>query len=129
MGMTIDTSDWPLVRYVYDGPLAPREIEEYMRAQRALIERRESFATVVDLSQGRVPPASQRAAQAKFEKENHDAIARYCVGAGFCVPSSLMRGALTAISWIHKWPHPYKYCATLAEAEAYARARLRASGL
>jgi hypothetical protein len=129
MGMKVDCSRWPLVVYTYDGPFASQdEIDACLKAQEAVLQRGAKFAVVVNM-QGEAPPADQRALQARWEKHNHELLKQRVVGVGFAAPSLLMRGAITAMSWIHPWPHPCEVFASYREAEAYARGKLAEASL
>jgi len=121
MAMRIDRSGFPLIHYVYDGPLTPAELATYFAEQQALIEEGKRYAVVCDMSRGAVPPPAQRAAQAQWEKEHSGALQALCLGVVFVVPNPLIRGAVTAFSWMRSSPYEYKFCSTRAEAEGVAK--------
>jgi hypothetical protein len=121
MAMRIDQSGFPLVTYVYDGPLTPAELEAYFAEQQALVDRGKRYAVVCDMSEGAVPPPAQRAAQAQWEKANYGALQAICLGVAFVVPNPLIRGAVTAFSWLRSSPYEHKFCSTMAEAMSVAK--------
>jgi len=129
MGMLVDMSAWPVVYYVYDGPLSAAELKAYLAKQEQLIGRNKKYVVVADFSSGEVPPPAQRAAQADFDKRHADVTAKLCLGVAFVVPGALMRGAITAYTWIVGSVYPMKICATRAEAQAYVNEKLSAAGL
>ena len=71
--------------------------------------------------------AKNRAANVAFLKGCSLTMSKLLVGCGLALKNPLLRGAATAMTWM--FPFPIKYVATIADAEAYARARLAAAGL
>jgi hypothetical protein len=59
--------------------------------------------------------AKQRAFLAKWVGENADKNHVFCRGVAFVTSSSLVRGIITAVSWMHTHPYPSK---TFSEREA-----------
>jgi hypothetical protein len=121
MAMRIDQSGFPLITYMYDGPLSPAELAAYFSEQQALIDQGKRYAVVCDMSRGAVPPPAQRAAQAHWEKQNTEALRAMCLGVAFVVPNPIIRGAVIAFSWMRSPPYEHRFCSTLPEAVGVAR--------
>ena len=125
----VDDSRWPLVFAKVQGTLNDEETKAWFAAQGRSLERGERFATVVDCTELEQWTAKHRAANVAFLKGCGPTMGKLLVGCGLAMRNPVIRGAATAMSWISPFPHPIKYVATVAEAEAYARAQLAAAGI
>lgn len=85
--------------------------------------------TIVDLSEAERAPAIQRKMQSDWIAEHAALLARVSLGTAFVVPSALIRGALTAIFWVHPPPHPHTVLGAFDEALDWALARLDEAGI
>lgn len=120
----VDESQWPMVVFRFRGEPTDEDFEAYLRAMESLYERGERFAILFD-ARGTVQlSAKHRRRQAQWLKDNAERIRRFNVGSAFVIDSAFVRGLLTAIFWIQPMPSPHTVTETLAEAEAWCRARL-----
>jgi hypothetical protein len=82
------------------------------------------IAWVVDCSHVISASATVRRLQTEHLKRIEYFAARWDVGNAFVVPSSLLRGYMTAIFWFSPPPYRYQTFASLAPAFAWTEARL-----
>lgn len=86
-----------------------------------LLARRETFATVQDLSGASPLDPKRRKRFAQFLAERAEVIKHYLVCNAIVVDSALTRGFVTAILWVTPSPVPYKVFATRADAIAWCK--------
>lgn len=121
----VDDSRRPLYRLTYprqpsdDEVLARNaEIHEWYKA----LDHR--IAWVVDCSHVIYASATVRRLQSEHLRRIEYFAARWDVGNAFVVPSSLLRGYMTAIFWFSPPPYQYQSFASLAPALLWAERRL-----
>lgn len=118
-----DHSRWPLVVVTHHGAPTDEEFEIYLgklkdNLDRAVREKKKT-ALIFDATHASGSSAKQRQRQAAWMKQ-HEAPSRlHSAGYAFVIPSTIVRGALTAILWLSPMPAPYVVVATLAEAESF----------
>jgi hypothetical protein len=120
--LRVETTDWPII-LMDCGTF--RDKEEDLRAALACIEEvmrecarlREKCVQVTDLSSVQsMPSATQRKLAGDWVKSTLELQKAVSLGGSNVAPSSIVRGIVTAISWIQKPPTPVKYFATRREA-------------
>lgn len=128
--ITIDDSRHPLVLVTFAGTATDAEFQSYLeRMETLVLQRRETNCTILDASRAGDTPAKQRRMQAEWLKRNDALLKAYSVGTAFVITSPLVRGLLTAILWLTPMPTAHVVVASIDEAEAWARARLRERGV
>ncbi len=125
----IDESRRPLVVVTFRGTARDDELDAYLETMTRILLRGEPVATVLDATRSGITPPLQRRRQAEWQRQHADLLRRHAIGAAFAINSSAVRGVLNAILWLAPLPHPYHVAATLADAERWAVARLRAAGV
>lgn len=125
----IEQQRWPLVVVTYDGGIDDAAFEAHLSEYQSVLDRGQRYAAVFDATRAAVPPPRQRHLQAKFMDRHRATLARLCVGGGFAISSSLVRGAMTAILWLAPMPFEHVVVSTRGEAERWALERLRRAGL
>ncbi|HEU4404153.1 MAG TPA: STAS/SEC14 domain-containing protein [Polyangiaceae bacterium] len=123
--ITIDTSGWPLVRITFLGEASDEAFQRYLDEYAALIKRG-LYVTIYDARASRNTKAKNRRLQAEWLRKHDAIVRRNCLGVAFCVSSPLIRGAITAVFWLQPPPMPYFITESIAEAEAWAREKMRA---
>ncbi len=118
-----DQSRWPLVVVTHHGAPTDEEFDAYLLKLKENLDRavRERMKTVLifDATHASGSSAKQRQKQAAWMKQ-HEAPSRlHSAGYAFVIPSTVVRGALTAILWLSPMPAPYVVVATLGEAESF----------
>ncbi len=125
-GMRIDTTEWPLL--VMDcGTFRDTDadlqaaLDCIAQVMRECATTREKCVQVTDLSSvQRIPTAVQRKIAGDWVKNTLELQTATSLGGANVTPSSIIRGIVTAISWIQRPPTPVKYFATRAEATLQA---------
>lgn len=126
----VETTDWPLI-LMDCGTF--RNAEEDLRAALGCIEQvmrecartREKCVQVTDLSSvNSMPSATMRKLAGEWVTSTLELQKAVSLGGANVTPSSIVRGIVTAVSWIQKPPTPVKYFATRREAMLQAFAWL-----
>ncbi len=126
MPIQIDESRRSILLVSLTGAVSDEEFEQYLGKLTDVVLARESdTVTIFDLTRAESASASRRQRQARWLAENDEAIGRHSLGSAFVVRSTVTRAALTAILWLQPMERPYVVVGTVADAEAWARARLR----
>jgi hypothetical protein len=70
-----------------------------------LFARRDRYLFLIDaLKATKIPSAAARHAIGKWQNDHQEESKRWCAGGAILVASALVRGAVTAMSWVHKPP-------------------------
>ena len=126
----VDDSHFPLV--ITDLPEHPTadDFTSLLARHADILARQERYVTITDLSRIRaVPGADQRRVIAEWNRTHDEAMRRYNIGSALVVRSKLVRGALTALSWLSPNPTPWVNVATRAEALQWSITMLQRNGL
>jgi SpoIIAA-like len=121
------TDDWPLIRLVYHGDVSLEVLRAATQRSAELSER--AFATgqrlswLVDLNDfdARVLDAVKRRGAAEILAEHVPRIGPGTSAEARVVDSALIRGLLTAVTWIARQPWPIQVFATEREALGWLR--------
>jgi hypothetical protein len=125
-----DTSHWPIVVVAFGARTTDEDHAAIFRCWEAVFARRERFVGISDLrGVCDVGSAKQRASIAAWMRSVEGPLTRYSLGHAAIVHSALVRGALTAVGWIHRSPVPERYVGTVLEAWDYALGNLRAAAI
>jgi hypothetical protein len=130
LAITIDESRRPIVTVRFKGSATDEEFRAYLRdMSEQILARRQKTVTILDAGTWSTSTATQRQLQAEWLREHKDELKRFSLGSAFVIRSPLVRGVLTAIFWIQPMETAHVVVPTVAEAEAWARDRLREAGL
>lgn len=120
--ITIDLSQFPVVVLTYPSQISDDDLRSHFTEMgKAVGDKTEPYAVVVDLTHGKMLNAQQRQMQAEYLQSRHDRISKICLGMSFAVSSPLIRSGLTAIFWLSKQGYPRKVCKTRKEAIDWAK--------
>jgi hypothetical protein len=82
-----------------------------------LFARRERYVFLIDATKAtRIPSAAARHTIGKWQNDHQADSKRWCAGGAILVASALVRGAVTAMSWVHKPAVPQYFPPTRKEA-------------
>jgi hypothetical protein len=110
----------------YDGRPNDAAFNAYLERYTELVHRGQPYATVYStLPDARIPTGSNARKQAAWMKNEREAIAGYCQGLAFALPSPVMRGVLRGILAMQPLGAEHIVVDDEAEAIEWARARLR----
>jgi hypothetical protein len=120
---------WPLFITVLPPTFDLNDVEAYIVEVDAIFKRRERFASLVDTTAvAVVPGASVRLRLAEWQNESVELIRRYNVFSATVIKSAVVRGAATALNWLHRPVNEQIVVSTFAEGFAACIDRLRADG-
>ncbi|MBE2250106.1 MAG: hypothetical protein IAE78_11200 [Myxococcus sp.] len=122
---TIDTSQWPITVHAVEGSLSDEALDEYLREATALLEARGPYVAIMDASRIGGVSASMRARIVQWQREHRALVNEKCLGVVYVLSSPLLRFVTMTILLVTGLEVPYQVCATRAEAEVWARRRLR----
>ena len=130
-GLTFDETAWPLLYVRYPSkPLSDEGFEHFITRYTGFVERREHFATVFD---SRGPATAITAAQRKRLTEWFEVTGplanEFHFGIALLISSSLIRGALNAVTWLAPIPVPVKSFGSIADAAPWVHDIFAAQGL
>lgn len=123
----IDASGLPLVLVTAPAEIDMGWVDTFIGGYEPLLRRGEPFVTVTDVT--RVcsrPPPTVRKALAEWSREVEPLLVKCSKGDARVVQSAIIRGAMTAVGWVHQHPVPQQWFGTLGEAVTWALARLDA---
>lgn len=113
----------------FPGPVSDAQFQTYLDRMSALLDRGERYALVMDATRAGTTPAVQHKMQAEWIEETRSELERRSLGTAFVITSGLVRGILTAILWLTDMPGDHIVVGSRAEAERWARGKLRDAGL
>lgn len=117
----VDTRRWPLAVVTFVGTYSEDQFDLYLSEMDKVVARAGRRVLIYDATECGMVAASQRRKQADWMKKHAPSIRGNTAGIVFVLPSALLRGALTAIFWIHPLESPHAIVKDMAEAEARAR--------
>lgn len=124
---TLDTSAWPVVVHGCVGVVPDDQVDDYLAAAAAVLERPEVHAVVLDATHVRSVSAYTRRRIVEWHRVYHRRLNERCAGVAYVLPSPLIRFAAMTVLLVSGISVPYTLAATREEAEAWARARVRGS--
>lgn len=111
------------------GQTSGADITERQRFIESALHDRRRVAIVFDASRSGERSATQRLEWARWIERHHRTISRFVAGCAFVVPNPLVRGIVTAVSWLRPLPCPHTLVEVRQEAMLCARRWLgRTSG-
>jgi hypothetical protein len=92
--------DPSVLRITYIGDITSRDVDSAIAAMRATLDARRPFGIVVDTRESKLPGAVERRMLAGYMKQDSVRAARYVCGCAIVAASALVRGVMSAMSWI-----------------------------
>lgn len=128
MSVEVSLSDWPVVVVSFRPGKLHEDIPALLDQFDQILQRETPYATALDTSNiSGVPDARARQAIAHWLRDRLPVLRRWNRGDAIYMPSSLLRGALTAIDWLTPPPSPRHYASSMADARAWCRQRTQLS--
>lgn len=120
----VDATHWPLVRVTLPAAVSDDDVLAYLEQLRALRERRQPYALIVDaIGSGGFTPR-QRQMQGEYIRAGVELSKRYLKAFAFVSASPWKRAMLSAVFWVSGTEWPHSVFASVSEAEAWARSLL-----
>lgn len=130
MGYRMDLETWPLVVVTLGSALEDDENARMFADWTAVLARRQKFVAITDARAVRsVGSAKQRKQTADWMRSIDDQVKRYSLGHATIISNAIVRGALTALSWLHKGAAPELHAANMLDACDWCVEKLRAGNL
>lgn len=120
---------WPLFVTVMPATSDTEDLRRYFASVTELYGRRERFATLVETADVKsIPSAAERKFITDYQHDTHEQIQKYNVFTATVVPSTLVRGAMTAMRWLFKPPNEQITVATFGDGLVACVEKLRKDG-
>lgn len=116
--LEIDESSFPLLVVTFRGAITAEAIARYYSRVDVWFASNKPVAVIIDVTRLDVPSASMRRLFSEATAARGPAIAKGCAGVAVVLSSTLIRGVVTALGWLHPPKHPQVEVATLGEARA-----------
>jgi len=128
MPTDFDERDHPVLWIRTLGESRDDDIAERFAFAERHLQGRARVAIIFDTTAGRPLTARHRRMWTEWLTANDHRLRKQLAGVAIVVTSAMARGVFTGVFWVWQPPMPYAFVATGAEAEAWARARLRDVG-
>lgn len=103
----IDDTRWPLVVTVMRDSIHEADVADMIARYDRMLRLRQRYVALVDLTDmARPPGANERRMLAEWSKARDTELSTYSLGYAIIVPNMMIRGALTALMWLHKTASP-----------------------
>ena len=104
-GVTWNETAWPVVQITFTDAGSDDHFIWVLKQFEGLFARRERYVFLIDGSKAtKAPLAAARTAIGKWQNDHEEDSKRWCAGGVILVSSALLRGAMTAMSWVHRSP-------------------------
>lgn len=121
----VDDSCFPVVLTIFPARVDERSIAAYFKQFGSILDRGQPFVSVADATLATErPPPTVRKQLADWTHSIEPRLVHLSKGDARVVQSSLIRGAMTAIGWLHRTPVPQEWFTSMAGATEWALARL-----
>lgn len=121
----ISDVEWPIVEVLYPAKWGDAEWDWTIEYYKDLLSRGGRYGLLVNALESKViPNSAMRARLADFFRENHGDLAQKLVGLAFIANSTIYRGTITAMNWLHKWPMEYRTFATREQGRQFLLGKL-----
>jgi hypothetical protein len=128
-GITWNDAAFPVVRIVVRDGKDERLIWLLQQFD-GLFARCQPYVALCDTTPlSTIPSASTRHLIGKWQTQHEADLKKWCLGVAFLVPSRLVRGALTAMGWVHRPVTQQYFPSTRREALDWCIATADAGGL
>lgn len=122
----VDSSAAPVYEVSFPRSATAEELRAYFQATESWSRRvNQKVIWLMDGSKVREFGAAQRAEFAAFLEKMHTFDERYTHAAVLVLTNPWLRGAATAVFWLHRPPYRSEVCASIEEGRAWALARKR----
>jgi hypothetical protein len=102
-GVTWTESTWPVVQITFANAESDEHFMWVLTQFEGLFARRSRYLFLIDATKAtKIPSAAARHAIGKWQNDHQEDSKRWCAGGVILVSSALVRGAVTAMSWVHK---------------------------
>jgi hypothetical protein len=126
--IVVDESHFPLVFLTFPARVDEVTVTAFFARYNRMLERGRRFVNVTDATLvADRPPATIRKQMADWSRENDERMVRLSCGDARVVRSSIIRGAMTAVIWLHKPKVPQEWFSSMDDAVRWAIGQLDAA--
>ncbi len=109
-------STWPVVQIAFADATSDDHFFWVLKQFEGLFARRDRYVFLLDATKAtKIPSASARHMIGKWQNDHQADSKRWCAGGVILVSSALVRGVVTAMSWVHQPPVKQHFPATRKE--------------
>jgi hypothetical protein len=129
-GVTWNESAWPVVQITFTDATGDDHFMWVLAQFEALYARRDRYLFLIDARKAtKIPSAHARHAIGKWQNDHLEDSKRWCAGGVILVSSAIVRGAVTAMNWVHQPPVKQHFPATRTEGVAWCIKTAEEAGL
>lgn len=121
----LDESRWPIAVLTVEGSLDDAQVDAYVAAGTALLERGEPYVTIIDIRRMGTVSAYSRARQKQWATHYREKLKAWCLGSAFVITSPVLRFVTMTVLLVAPLPMPYSVCKDLDEAMGWAEKRAK----
>jgi hypothetical protein len=125
----VDDRHWPLVLYRFSGDVSLPELDDYLKRQDEMLQRKQMTGSLVLTDHVKMWDTPVLRRQADWIKRNEEMLRRYSVGAALIIQSPIVRGMLKALLWMQPMPQPHMVSGNVDEALRWLRSRFLAANV
>jgi hypothetical protein len=102
-GVIWNESAWPVVQITFTDTDGDEHFSWVLKQFEGLFARRDRYVFLLDAAKAtKIPSPSARHMIGKWQNDHREDSKRWCAGGVILISSALVRGAVTAMSWVHK---------------------------
>ncbi|MGE0792207.1 MAG: hypothetical protein AB7S26_41425 [Sandaracinaceae bacterium] len=126
-GIETDETRWPIVVHRTIGIPSEDDVDRFIDAANAHLQRQEPYVVVFDNTHAGRVPAYMRQRASDWLRENAPRLSRYCLGTALVFKGAALRFVMTGVMLVASHPVPHEVCGTEQEALRWASERLRSA--
>ncbi len=130
--VAFDESTWPVVIMRCPVSLSKDSPREIVHGLERILSRRDRFVLLIDTTLVKaIPDAAWRKALSDWanDPDTQRKTGRYSLGTALIMPSPMVRGIFTAISWVVKHPSPQYAARNMADAVSWCCEQVARAGV
>jgi len=124
----LDLSQYPMLILELNGAVNEVQIQEYLDEMAGVLERREHFSMVVDLSHASIPSLKVRSLLRKFAEENAKVSDEWTVSSALVIHNGAIKMAVSAIYSFVRTAYPKKVFRSRDDAVVWTQTQLENAG-
>src|SRR5438128_2224657 len=126
--IVVGSSQWPVLRVVWDGEQTDADIDAYFRETRRALDRKQRYVTLTWMRRYKNTREHQKRI-ATFMQETEAETKQYNQAAAIITRSLAFRFVLSTVLLIKPIPIPYRVCGTFADGLEFVRGEAEKHGL
>ncbi len=126
---TLDSNHHPIVFIEMNGAVSEAQVEDYFTEICSVLERKERFSVVVDLSGASIPSLKVRSMLSKFGKDYGRESDAWTVSSALIVHNPAIKMAITAIYSLIPGAYPKKVFRSKDEAVSWTLGQMNEAGV